>query len=35
MNPINVDKDTMVKASVEVDKYRKYLTTLQKLMGNK
>ena len=35
MNPINVDKDTMVKASVEVDKYRKYLRTLQKLMENK
>lgn len=35
MNPINVDKDTMVKASIEVDKYRKYLKILQNLMDSK
>lgn len=34
MNPINVDKDTMVKASIEVDKYRKYLKILQNLMDS-
>ncbi len=32
MNPVNVDKETMVKASEEVDKYRKNVQILQTLL---
>lgn len=35
MNPISVDKNTMLNASEEVGKYRKYIKTLQKLLENK
>lgn len=34
LNPVNTDKDTMLKASEEVEKYRKYIRTLQKILDN-
>lgn len=35
MNPIDDSKDDMMKASMEVEKYRKYMRELQKIMNNK
>lgn len=34
LNPVNTDRDTMLKASEEVIKYRKYIKILQKNMDN-
>ena len=35
LNPVNTDKNTMVKASEEVVKYRKYIRILQNILDNK
>lgn len=35
MNPINANKNDMIKATLEVDKYRKYIREFQDLLGNK
>ena len=35
MNPVSVDKETMLRASEEVDKYRKNIKILQGLLQNK
>ena len=35
MNPVNDDKESMLKASEEVDKYRKYMKSLQNLLEYK
>lgn len=35
MNPVSVDKETMLKASEEVDKYRKNMKILQMLLESK
>ncbi|MCI5944657.1 MAG: hypothetical protein MRZ41_08195 [Eubacterium sp.] len=32
LNPVNTDRNTMLKASEEVDKYRKYIRTLQHIL---
>lgn len=34
LNPVNTDRDTMLKASEEVAKYRKYIKTLQKILDD-
>ena len=35
LNPVNTDRNTMLKASEEVDKYRKYIRTLQHILDSK
>lgn len=35
LNPVNTDRNTMLKASEEVVKYRKYIRTLQNILDNK
>lgn len=35
MNPIDANKNDMIKAALEVDKYRKYISVFQDLLNNK
>lgn len=34
LNPVNADRNTMLKATEEVVKYRKYIRTLQNILDN-